>query len=516
MANEVKLTFAGDAKQLEKASADAVKASDRVGAAAADAAKGVGAGTQATQDYAGRMARMTVITQGASDAIGQMGGLVSDLSSFQSRGKERAAAHARTLLDIEQAGADAAQAARDLQQATLDLAQAQIDSTQAAADVDQALIDQKQAMLDATVAQKEQAAAIKEHGAGSAEAQQAALDLAQAQQDLKQAGIDVTQAQQDLGQASEDAKQAFEDQKQAGIDGKSAMLDLADAQREAASQTQGWKTNVEDAVSIASNLAGTIGLLALAQNSLSAATIRQTAATAAARVAQLAAAAATGIATAAQWLLNIAMTANPIGIIIVAVAALIAIIVLIATKTDWFQKLWKVVWSGIVAYITFVKDMYVKAFKLMIGIGERLLGAVTKIPGLIKKVWSGLFDILTAPFRAAFNFISRAWNNTVGKLSWTVPGWVPGIGGNSISVPKLPQFHQGGTASGAMGGEFLAVLRAGERVIPTGEGGGAMTLTVEAGGGGSSVEQKVAALVLDLIRSGAVKLVVRNNRVAVP
>jgi phage-related protein len=238
-------------------------------------------------------------------------------------------------------------------------------------------------------------------------------------------------------------------------------------------------------------------------------------ATLATAAAQKVAAVGAKIWAGVQWLLNIALAANPIILIILAVIALVAVIVLIATKTNWFQRLWKVVWSGIVAYITFVKNMYVKAFNLMIGIGEKLLKAVTKIPGLIKKVWGGVFGILTAPFRAAFNFIARAWNATVGKLSWTVPSWVPGIGGNSIGVPNLPQFHTGGHASGAMGGEFMALLRAGERVVPT-SGGGSQTVAVMAGGGGTSTDRKIAALLLELIRNGAIKLIVRNDgRVAV-
>lgn len=75
-------------------------------------------------------------------------------------------------------------------------------------------------------------------------------------------------------------------------------------------------------------------------------------------------------------------------------------------------------------------------------------------------------------FKGAWNGIAKAWNNTVGKLSFRVPDWVPGLGGKTFSAPKLPTFHTGGIVSGAMGAETLAVLRAGERVTPAGGGGG--------------------------------------------
>ncbi|MDX3661330.1 hypothetical protein PV646_28830 [Streptomyces sp. ID05-26A] len=50
---------------------------------------------------------------------------------------------------------------------------------------------------------------------------------------------------------------------------------------------------------------------------------------------------------AAQWALSAAMTANPIGLIIAGIAALVAAVVWIATQTTWFQDLWAVVWGAI-------------------------------------------------------------------------------------------------------------------------------------------------------------------------
>jgi hypothetical protein len=45
-----------------------------------------------------------------------------------------------------------------------------------------------------------------------------------------------------------------------------------------------------------------------------------------------------------------------------------------------------------------------------------------------------------------------------------VPGWVPFIGGNSISVPHLPTFHSGGVVGGPVGSPQLALLQGGEQV----------------------------------------------------
>ncbi|HEY0696522.1 MAG TPA: hypothetical protein VGD43_01790, partial [Micromonospora sp.] len=94
---------------------------------------------------------------------------------------------------------------------------------------------------------------------------------------------------------------------------------------------------------------------------------------------------------------------------------------------------------------------------------------LTSLPGKLKTAFAKISGYITAPFRAAFNFVARAWNNTIGKLSWTVPGWVPfGLGGQSISAPKLPEFHTGGRVPGAPGTEVPILAMAGERVTPPG------------------------------------------------
>jgi len=67
------------------------------------------------------------------------------------------------------------------------------------------------------------------------------------------------------------------------------------------------------------------------------------------RAMYLGSAIATGVMTAAQWLLNAALTANPIGIVVVAVAALVGAIILIATKTTWFQTAWQYMTSSLAA-----------------------------------------------------------------------------------------------------------------------------------------------------------------------
>lgn len=176
----------------------------------------------------------------------------------------------------------------------------------------------------------------------------------------------------------------------------------------------------------------------------------------------------------AQFLLNTVMAVNPIFLVIGAITALIAILVAIEAKTKFFSKLWDKVW-GVIG------DPVKRAWDFIKEKSGQVFDFITGLPRRIGRAFSGLFDILSGPFRTAFNFIARAWNNTVGQLRWTVPDWVPGIGGNSVGAPKLPTFHTGGIASGAFGQEMLAIVRAGERITPNG-GSQPMTLRLESDG----------------------------------
>jgi phage-related minor tail protein len=187
---------------------------------------------------------------------------------------------------------------------------------------------------------------------------------------------------------------------------------------------------------------------------------------------------ATKIWTAVHAALGVVMALSPVGLIIVAVAALVALIVLIATKTTWFQDIWNAAWGGI-------KSAAQAVWGWMSG---------TLWPG-IKGVFGGIASAIQNAFRGAFNFVARAWNNTVGRLSWTVPGWIPGLGGHTFAAPKLPTFHTGGIVSGAMGSETLAVLRAGERVTPSGGGGGGQAVTLRVVGNDRAIVELIKRLV---------------------
>ena len=209
------------------------------------------------------------------------------------------------------------------------------------------------------------------------------------------------------------------------------------------------------------------------------------------RVAMVAVRTATIAWTAVQWLLNVALTANPIGLVIVAIAALIAIIVIIATKTTWFQTAWAFMTKYIAIAWNWLTGKIVAGFKAWLAVvmividwfkrlGARILSDVGRVvafiiglPGKIKSAFASLAEIIASPFKAAFNRIARLWNGSVGKLSFTAPSWVPGIGGKGFSLPKLPELDTGGFVRS----DGMAIIHKGETVVP------AKTSPTNGGGG---------------------------------
>jgi hypothetical protein len=178
--------------------------------------------------------------------------------------------------------------------------------------------------------------------------------------------------------------------------------------------------------------------------------------------------------TAVQIALNIAMSLNPIGLIIIAIAALIAIIVLIATKTKFFQTIWAHVWGFLKGVGAWFAGPFVNYFKrvwqFLVSSAENLWhryvtgwgkiitffkGLPGKITSAAKNMWNGL----VSSFKGAINIIIRAWNAIDFGINVSIPSWVPGIGGKGFNVPDIvpdiPYLAEGGIVKARRGGTAI-------------------------------------------------------------
>jgi hypothetical protein len=130
---------------------------------------------------------------------------------------------------------------------------------------------------------------------------------------------------------------------------------------------------------------------------------RAVAAMVAQRVAMVAVRTATIAWTAVQWLLNVALTANPIGLIIIAIAALVAVVVLIATKTTWFQTAWKFAWGGIKAAAKAVVDWFVNTAWPFL---QKVWDGIVLTVRVAIAIWTGYMNLIRSIVQAVFRFIA--------------------------------------------------------------------------------------------------------------
>lgn len=172
-----------------------------------------------------------------------------------------------------------------------------------------------------------------------------------------------------------------------------------------------------------------------------------------------------GIVTAAQWAWNAALSANPIGLIVLAIIALIAVVVLLWNKNegfrkaviaawewiqsavkavgDWFMNtLWpalQAVWDGIVAGVGAMVSLFVAYWTTVWNVVQTVWNAIktviSTVLSVISTVISTYFNIyrtvITTIFNAVRAVVSAVWNGitaiirgAVNLVKGYINGWV--------------------------------------------------------------------------------------------
>jgi hypothetical protein len=183
-------------------------------------------------------------------------------------------------------------------------------------------------------------------------------------------------------------------------------------------------------------------------------------------------AAAIGGIALAILAINFAMAANPLTLIAIGIAALVAGVVVAYNRFEGFKRIVDTVFSAMKTGVSLAIDNF-----------RMLLNVVKGI----------------------FNGIGSAWNNTFGKISFSIPN-IPGLPGRGTKVefPKIPALADGGIVTGPT----LALIgEAGpEAVVPLDRmgsmGGGDVNIYVQ----GADPNAVVDALRTYMFRNGSVPI----------
>lgn len=156
--------------------------------------------------------------------------------------------------------------------------------------------------------------------------------------------------------------------------------------------------------------------------------------------------------TAVQAALNIVMALNPIGLVVIAIAALVAGFVIAWKHSETFRNVVMGAFGGVRTAAGWVVDAV-----------KWIVSAIASIPRSIGDVFGGLW----ASFKGAVNRIVGAWNNLYFEIG----------GGNffglnvprfRLDTPNIPYLARGGVVKASPGGTLAVIGEGGhdEAVVP--------------------------------------------------
>jgi uncharacterized coiled-coil DUF342 family protein len=127
------------------------------------------------------------------------------------------------------------------------------------------------------------------------------------------------------------------------------------------------------------------------------------------------------IAKTVQLAWNLALAANPIGLVIGAITLLVGAFTILWTKCDGFRNFFIKMWDGIK--------------KAGSSAAESIGNIFASVMGTVKGVINGVISLINGAIGA------------INKISVDIPDWVPEFGGRTIgfNIPRVPKLAKGGT-----------------------------------------------------------------------
>ena len=121
--------------------------------------------------------------------------------------------------------------------------------------------------------------------------------------------------------------------------------------------------------------------------------------------------------TAAQWLMNAAMSANPIGLVVAAVAALVVAFIVLWKRSEKFRAFWLKLWdkvkNAVIPVIKALTKWFKETWDAIKKVWDKALPFFKAVWEGIKNVFSVVSQVLGGFFKAAWTAVKNAWNGAV-------------------------------------------------------------------------------------------------------
>lgn len=180
-----------------------------------------------------------------------------------------------------------------------------------------------------------------------------------------------------------------------------------------------------------------------------------------------------GIIKAVGLALKVAFTANPVGLIIAAIVAVIAIFVLLYKKYEWFRNGVNAVWAAIKNAFTNTWQWIKDKFNALLEIGSNawngLKNSATAIIDKIREAFSGFFDWLNKKWESIKNFGSKLnpfnWFKGDGEVAQNYSGTNYFGGGLTTLAERGAELVEMNNSSYLVNSPVMANLPRGARIL---------------------------------------------------
>ena len=197
------------------------------------------------------------------------------------------------------------------------------------------------------------------------------------------------------------------------------------------------------------------------------------------------------------------LVTSPLGLIILAIAAVIAIGILLVKNWDFIKEKALILFNKIKEFFVGIKDAVKENLSIAKEDFKRIMDSFVQIMKVVANGIIGYWNAILSGIERVINAVGRGINSIP---SVNIPSWVPEFGGRSfglprvptITLPRIPQLADGGIVDKPT---IALIGEAGpEAVVPLGRGGTGSTININVSAGMGANGNQIGQQIVEAIR----------------